>query len=209
MWLIQWAAENGLSWLVSDGTVLGFAAVHPAQFIVLALIFLAIGFMVGYLVRGKITSVEVAKINATADAEIRKQEAFERIEERKRQREAEEAEAKRMADEKEGEERSRRVVADAIRHADMDTKCALYIMSRDGHYDIDEPDEYWRFTDAGRANKALENMRSFYIADYETIPDGRRRWTLTERAAEVIGGDPSILAEAERYVDKLEEDKVS
>lgn len=47
MWLIQWAAEHGLDWLISDGTFLGMMALHPAQFAVYTLVTLIVGIGIG------------------------------------------------------------------------------------------------------------------------------------------------------------------
>lgn len=47
MWLIQWAAEHGLDWLISDGTLFGMMALHPAQFAVYTLVILIFGFGIG------------------------------------------------------------------------------------------------------------------------------------------------------------------
>lgn len=47
MWLIQWAAEHGLDWLISDGTFLGMMALHPAQFAVYTLVILIFGVGIG------------------------------------------------------------------------------------------------------------------------------------------------------------------
>lgn len=203
MWLIQWAAENGLSWLVSDGTVLGFAAVHPAQFIVLALIFLAIGFMVGYLVRGKITSVEVAKINATAEAEIRKKEAFARLEKEKQQREEEENEKRRRIAESEEEEERVRRTSDAIRHLNINTKGIVYIMYSEGRFDNDNPIGAEWYEPVFEDHRELGNLKSLGMVDYETTHDGRYRWSLTDRAKSVIDRNPELLEEGRKYVEAI------
>lgn len=47
MWLIQWAAEHGLEWLISDGTLFGMMALHPAQFAVYTLVILIFGVGIG------------------------------------------------------------------------------------------------------------------------------------------------------------------
>ena len=50
MWLIQWAAEHGLDWLISDGTLFGMMALHPAQFAVYTLVTLIVGIGIGMAV---------------------------------------------------------------------------------------------------------------------------------------------------------------
>lgn len=50
MWLIQWAAEHGLDWLISDGTLFGMMALHPAQFAVYTLVTLIIGIGIGMFI---------------------------------------------------------------------------------------------------------------------------------------------------------------
>lgn len=50
MWLIQWAAEHGLDWLISDKTFLGVMALHPTQLIVFTLVILIAGIYLGMFI---------------------------------------------------------------------------------------------------------------------------------------------------------------
>lgn len=50
MWIIQWAAEHGLEWLISDGTLFGMMALHPAQFAVYTLVILIFGVGIGVVI---------------------------------------------------------------------------------------------------------------------------------------------------------------
>ena len=53
--MIEWAAQNGLEWLINDGTIPGIAFEHPVQFGLYTLIVFALGALAGWLFRGSIT----------------------------------------------------------------------------------------------------------------------------------------------------------
>lgn len=50
--MIEWAAQNGLEWLINDGTVPGFACEHPVQFLGYTAIVFALGALLGWWFRG-------------------------------------------------------------------------------------------------------------------------------------------------------------
>ena len=53
--MIEWAAQNGLEWLINDGTIPGIAFEHPVQFGLYTLIVFALGALAGWLFRGSIS----------------------------------------------------------------------------------------------------------------------------------------------------------
>ena len=201
MWLIQWATENGLEWLISDGTVIGFAAVHPFQFLLLVIVCLALGTVFGFFLRGKTTSVEVAKIKASAEAEVMKARELDRIETEKREREADEERQRKAAREKEEEEKERRFILGEISHSDIVIRAMICVMVDDGHVEVGSSrDEGWDYAEE-EINRLLHLFDDYGIVEYETTFDGKLRWRLTDSARSAIESCPGILDEGRKFLD--------
>lgn len=78
---------------------------------------------------------------------------------------------------------------------------AVYVMHDRGFFDYRAVDnDPWGY-ERNRGADDLRALESAGIAEYRTLGDGKRRWTLTERAARVIDDDPTLVEEGRRYFD--------
>ena len=50
--MIEWAAQNGLEWLINDGTIVGIFSEHTLQMGLWSMVLLAVGAAIGYGFRG-------------------------------------------------------------------------------------------------------------------------------------------------------------
>ena len=80
---------------------------------------------------------------------------------------------------------------------------AVFIMHEQGFFDYRAVDrDPWSY-ERDQGADDLEELRSAGIAEYRTLGNGMRRWTLTERAARAIEGDPTLIDEGRRYVESI------
>lgn len=80
---------------------------------------------------------------------------------------------------------------------------AVFVMHEKGFFDYRAPDrDPWSYEHDQDADE-LEELRSAGIAEYRTLGNGKRRWTLTERATRVIGDDPTLIDEGRRYFESV------
>ena len=80
---------------------------------------------------------------------------------------------------------------------------AVFVMHEKGFFDYRAPDrDPWSYEHDRDADE-LEELRSAGIAEYRTLGNGKRRWTLTERATRVIGDDPTLIDEGRRYFESV------
>ena len=80
---------------------------------------------------------------------------------------------------------------------------AVFVMHEKGFFDFRAPDrDPWSYEHDRDADE-LEELRSAGIAEYRTLGNGKRRWTLTERATRVIGDDPTLVDEGRKYFESV------
>lgn len=80
---------------------------------------------------------------------------------------------------------------------------AVFIMHEQGFFDYRAVDrDPWSYEHDQGADD-LEELRSAGIAEYRTLGNGMRRWTLTERAARVVEDDPTLVDEGRKYFESV------
>lgn len=80
---------------------------------------------------------------------------------------------------------------------------AVFIMHERGFFDYRAVDnDLWGY-ERDQGADDLRGLESAGIAEYRTLGDGMRRWTLTERAARAIDDDPTLVEEGRRYFETV------
>ena len=80
---------------------------------------------------------------------------------------------------------------------------AVFVMNEQGFFDYRAVDSNpWGY-ERDQGADDLRDLESAGIAEYRTLGNGMRRWTLTERAARAIEDDPTLIDEGRRYVESI------
>lgn len=80
---------------------------------------------------------------------------------------------------------------------------AVFVMYEQGSFDYRAVDSNpWGY-ERDQGADDLRELESAGIAEYRTLGNGKRRWTLTERATRVIGDDPTLIDEGRRYFESV------